>query len=1418
MNRIFYMLLAMLPTFVSAQNITDIAVMNSQTSIQEVEQSDWSAMEDTVFLHPDRVRMDNRCVQLEGKDVFILSGTMHYFRVAEPLWRDRLIKLKDMGCNTVETYVPWNWHERKMPTSIRDFSKIDLGELERFLKLAEDLGLYVIVRPGPYICAEWKGGGFPQWLMRKRPSFTKSEVWLQSDDPDFCKWSEHWYKAVAKVVAPHQIWCRKPHNGGVIFWQIENEYNRVKWVSNKAKRNYLTHLALVSRRNGIEVPFITCWTSEARDCKDGPLNGCVDMVNSYPRWQIEKSFGRLINQQLQTMPGKPLISGELQGGWYSAIGGKLSAEQDGVSAVQTQNLTLYALQRGFCALNFYMMVGGTNFDDWASREATTTYDFAAAIGEDGSLRPRYDRLQNLADFLKEHGTRIARANLKNIVTETSDSLVHVSLRMAANGDRYFFVRTEERTNWHRGTINADGCSFDYELEPFGSLVYYVPAGQRSGRWFPSCNMEKDRKPEIHQRSLTVVSEFWDRLPQKWTALKNRETVNDLGIYGYHPIYFRFRAKEGQMIEVGYVGNKLVNGSIADQVVMMFDGKIIAASSADKSKIIFRLPGTKGKTRDVYMLYLSPGLHHHTNKVVEQYWDFGPRYVKVNGRDVALGFANTEFERGKILSQPNGNLKTKEQGLVKWYRYKFKTNGKSIYHLRLSHIGNGFIYVNGKCIGRCWQQGPQHDYYIPECWLNEGKENFVAVSLCYNNGEAPKMFNAEIVETFQTRVPVINAINENVEKVKAKIDTLVNRHLICPEWILSRMAMYWKEGERYTQCYIGGQRWLRGEGNAPVPTLRLPGERTWNKWKRPALEELTPYNETGDLLCKDLQTGEEKWIDYNHTGHSVRSINGEILQLAMEAAYVYWNTKEDKYARFAADIFCQALMGVYYMKPVINETPEDVEGKGGWAEGGILGYYDYEQIHDDIGFRLATIYDYLADYLCRHPTKAMLATGKDVKRITNEVMRRFIDIGMIRGGKTGNWNVNGWDMILRPILVLEDNDYFDDGKGRNYFLHYLLKESTPYHNCIPDMLKQYDPITGLWPESPGYGFGTALCIKSWQKPLMACGKDIMGTNQVLQKAVDAISVWSDWRGKSICFGDFRGGQIGKDSPVGKMGWTASSFSPFHRMAVLKNFDDPSFPMMACLYGGRAGSHLSKNGLAVQFYGFGYALAPDASAYESYWSEDYNYHQSVEGANTITPGYTEGEVKLNEMFPAVDPSKQFYATDEIGKKYQMVDMTAGEKRRRIILVKVGKGKGYYVDIFSPGVENSRYIMHTVGRDAQVHSPKKDGSCVVDWDVSDIISVRLWVSGGTRRKYSIKMNPSSYVDASLTPNGVSTGKKKTPTFYSEQKAPVVYANIYEPYLKGKPTVSKVEWIYENGNPKKMLVTHFDGSKRTFAVDVKY
>lgn len=683
-----------------------------------------------------------------------------------------------------------------------------------------------------------------------------------------------------------------------------------------------------------------------------------------------------------------------------------------------------------------------------------------------------------------------------------------------------------------------------------------------------------------------------------------------------------------------------------------------------------------------------------------------------------------------------------------------------------------------------------------------KQIFVIVVLMLN---LPLQMKAGDTHTY--------AINEKVEVVKEKIDMYVNRHVSDPQWILSRMAMYWKKGEHYTQCYIKNMHWVKGEGNAPVPTLRLPGQRIWNKWKRPSLEKLAPYNETGDLVCIDptVENGKPTLIPYSETGHCVRSINGEILELAQNAAYVYWKTKEERYARFAADIFNQALLGIYYMNPVINLTPND-GGDGGWKPGGIIGYYDYEQIHDDIGMRLAAIYDYAFDYLQAHPSKEMTQTGKDTRRLMNEVMRRFVDLGMIRGGKTGNWNVNGWNMMLFPILVMENNSYFADGKGKEYFLHYLVEESTPYHDCIPDMLKMYDSITGLWPESPGYGFSTVLNILSWQRPLQNAGIDIISKYSILQKALAAIPVWSDNRGNMLCFGDYRGGKIGTPDLQNSETRKASSYSPFHRMVVLKDFDDASFPMMACLYGGRRGAHLSENGLAAQFYGFGYALAADASAYESYWSEDYKYHQSPEGCNTITPGYTHGEVTIHSMDPKIDPAKDFYSTDV--KETPSVDMSAGEKRRKIMLIKVGKGQGYYVDMFKPGVDSSRYIMHTVGRSVELTNQKKDGSCVALWDVSDSIAVRLWVSGGTKRHFSTKMNPPTYADASLTPNGVSTGTGKTPTFYSQQEEPTVYANIYEPYGKGQLTIKQVKWKYKAGQPVEIVVTHMDGSKKHIPV----
>lgn len=147
---------------------------------------------------------------LNDKKIKIISGALHYFRVVPEYWADRLEKLKALGCNTVETYVPWNFHEPK--EGVFDFE--GQKDLARFVNLAQDLGLLVILRPTPYICAEWEFGGLPAWLL-KYPSIrvrSNCDIFLNAVDKYFTELFKHIY--------PLQV----TQCGPIIMMQIENEY------------------------------------------------------------------------------------------------------------------------------------------------------------------------------------------------------------------------------------------------------------------------------------------------------------------------------------------------------------------------------------------------------------------------------------------------------------------------------------------------------------------------------------------------------------------------------------------------------------------------------------------------------------------------------------------------------------------------------------------------------------------------------------------------------------------------------------------------------------------------------------------------------------------------------------------------------------------------------------------------------------------------------------------------------------------------------------------------------------------------------------------------------------------------------------------------------------------------------------------
>ena len=718
------------------------------------------------------------------------------------------------------------------------------------------------------------------------------------------------------------------------------------------------------------------------------------------------------------------------------------------------------------------------------------------------------------------------------------------------------------------------------------------------------------------------------------------------------------------------------------------------------------------------------------------------------------------------------------------------------------------------------------------------------------------------------------------RVRAKVEKYADRHATDPEWCISRLAMYWKDGERYTQCYLKQQNWDRGEGNAPVPTVRMPGMRTWNKYTNVPLEDRIPYNETGDMMGINKLNPQEPpvKVPYKESGHMVRGNNVEILTLAEEAAFVYWVTGEEKFARLAADIFNTWLVGTYYMKPILDPG-KSCGSAGGWEPGGICGYYDYEQIHDDLAMHAAVAYDFAFDYLVKHPHPHLAEIGKDTRTIADEVFKRFIDIGLIRGGRSGNWNVNGWNIMLRPVLVLGNNEAYADGKGREYYLNFLVRESTPYHEAIPDILKSYDPVTGLWPESPGYSFGIVQMLLDWSGPLKRAGVDIIAGNPILQKAAMAVFPWMDDAANMVVFGDSRGGSanfqtfenlltyytltgnkegaekvasaLNKGISLGKYerenaDWTGictytadilpvqtennerASYSPHHRFITMKNWGAP-YKMMANLYGGKKGYHLTPNGLALQLYAYGCALAPDAAAYESYWSKDHAYHQSPTGCNTILPGYTEGDITIQAMEPLVKEG-EFVNDRELTPYVNFADVSAGEKRRTVAMVRVSDQSGYYVDIFRSDLEDNDYLFHHVGSALNVTDVKGkvlpvvplekldkiwhegynwftdlrrsdyDRDFIASWAMPGNITARLWMTGAKGRELYQANAPATTMNKGLTPGNIGMPPIPTPTLIVRQNGNNAevhpFVSVYEAYQSHTPSVMQVAALPCNGN----------------------
>lgn len=317
---------------------------------------------------------------LNGKPFVVKAAELHYPRIPRPYWEHRIKMCKALGMNTVCLYVFWNIHEQQEGK----FDFTGNNDVAEFCRLAQRNGLYVIVRPGPYVCAEWEMGGLPWWLLKKK------DIRLREPDPYFMERVKLFERKVGEQLASLTI-----QNGGpIIMVQVENEYG--SYGENKA---YVSAIRDIVRQSGFDkVTLFQCdWASNFEK------NGLDDLV-----WTMNFGTGADIDQQFRRLgelrPNAPQMCSEFWSGWFDKWGARhetrpAKAMVEGIDEMLSKGISF----------SLYMAHGGTSFGHWAGANSpgfapdVTSYDYDAPINEYGQATPKYWELRHTMEKYNDGG-------------------------------------------------------------------------------------------------------------------------------------------------------------------------------------------------------------------------------------------------------------------------------------------------------------------------------------------------------------------------------------------------------------------------------------------------------------------------------------------------------------------------------------------------------------------------------------------------------------------------------------------------------------------------------------------------------------------------------------------------------------------------------------------------------------------------------------------------------------------------------------------------------------------------------------------------------------------------------------------------------------------------------------------------------
>lgn len=620
---------------------------------------------------------------------------------------------------------------------------------------------------------------------------------------------------------------------------------------------------------------------------------------------------------------------------------------------------------------------------------------------------------------------------------------------------------------------------------------------------------------------------------------------------------------------------------------------------------------------------------------------------------------------------------------------------------------------------------------------------------YLTTEKEKKETLDLIKKEKWAKDVFDGLTSRVEKYSSK----------GPEWLTSRLQMYWKS--HATDVYIRGEYYDHAGGEkAPAPTVMYTGARSHATiYRRPKLEDITPYHEDtkGMYLANTSLNGEPlEWVSISKTGRMIESINSEIMGIARDAAFLWWLTGKEEYASMAASVFDTYMTGIYY-----RNVPIDLNNG---HQQTLVGMSSFEVIHEDIIKSLVPLYDFLYKYLREKKPEKM--------DIYASAFKKWADNIIANGVPHNNWNLMQARFVMDIALILENNALYADGKGREYYIDYIINQSSIRQWSLKRLAEYgYDSNTGIWAECPGYSSVVvgdyAQFVTLFDRNL---GHDLTKDIPVISKAVSAMPQYLFPNMMQVGFGDTHPSYLRTDifkymianaqqhgkkdeeehftrmlklfdpnaekvsAGQGKMQIAVTSFfsdkplklNPKTEAGKIDDYVTPSFyaPNVSWLVqrngmdkenslmislNGSDGNHMHANGIGMELYGKGLPLAPDAGiGTMGYSGLDYlEYYSQFPSHNTVcVDGISSYPVmKSNHAFKV----KNLYPESGVKVPYQPVSYSEvyfrepesySDQTRLNGIINTSDSTGYYVDIFRSrkvegGDKMHDYFYHNMGQ---------------------------------------------------------------------------------------------------------------------------